>query len=68
MSEIQWEAGPYRIRVSLPESDAPWAVEGTRGLMGIRPLFQGRGPEPRPIVEGDGGMDPAVLGYLGKGF
>lgn len=67
MSEICWEAGPYRIRVSLPESDAPWAAEGTKGLIGIRPRFQGRGPEPRPVVE-YGGMDPAVLGALGKGF
>ncbi|MFE4637830.1 hypothetical protein ACFRJ1_31290 [Streptomyces sp. NPDC056773] len=44
------------------------AAEGAKGLRGIRPLYQGRGPEPRPLPEAEGGMNPVVLGALGKGF
>ncbi|WP_405497046.1 hypothetical protein [Streptomyces sp. NBC_00096] len=68
MGEILWEAGSYRIRVSLPESDAPWAAEGTKGLRSIRPEFEGRGPEPRPVEEYDGELNAMVLGAMGKPF
>ncbi|MFF3212735.1 hypothetical protein ACFYYB_18945 [Streptomyces sp. NPDC002886] len=68
MTEVHWEVGPYRLTVSLPESDAPWAAEGTQGLRGIRPMFQGRGPEPRPLPEVENGINPVLLGALGKGF
>ncbi|MFZ3492615.1 hypothetical protein ACODT5_05135 [Streptomyces sp. 5.8] len=68
MTEVHWEVGPYRMTVSLPETDAPWAVEGMKGLMGIRPMFQGRGPEPRPLPEVETGINPLLLGALGKGF
>lgn len=52
-----------RMTLSLPATDAPWAVDGIGALRMVPPTHTGRGDEPQPLPERPAlPLDVAVLG------